>query len=148
MRCKTPAFAGHFARFVALLNVQRDLKMTPANPTATPKRLFVAIIDNIYKLGSFVPGLWMPVGENLQRKSSQRFREWPRNLWNQHPGTRATKTSRTLGRSFVQPDNVENTGAAPTHFKVSTVFQSTSLSPPRVLYIPLKLLIVVITMFE
>ena len=43
---------------------------------------------------------------------------------------------RTLGRSFVQPGNVENTGAAPTHFKVSSVSQSHWLSRPRVLYIP------------
>src|ERR1022692_3652290 len=43
---------------------------------------------------------------------------------------------RTLGRSCVQPGNVENTGAAPTHFKVSSVSQSHWLSRPRVLYIP------------
>src|ERR1035441_10168686 len=43
---------------------------------------------------------------------------------------------RTLGRSFVQPGNVENTGAAPRHLKVTSVFLSQWLSRPRVLYIP------------
>ena len=43
---------------------------------------------------------------------------------------------RTLGRGFVQPGNVENTGAAPTHSKVTPVSQSPWLSRPRVLYIP------------
>ena len=46
------------------------------------------------------------------------------------------KPQRTLGRSFVQPGNVENTGAAPAHSKVTPLFQSPWLSRPRVLYIP------------